>query len=364
MRNASFHGDEERGRNVDEATLVTSSRRPMNSISSIAVAHLGPQQLRRCCGYQSATRLLDDEGARSVSALCFDTQRKRHNVAMTEFGPNNPATKHIQPSLIADEPSIDLGRAQLPAIGAVAPWYGSARMIGAQVGKLLAGTNWVGVPFAGSMSELPHITARTIVVNDLHKGVITLARIIADEELGPKLYRRLRRHAFHPDDLANSQVFCRAMEKFTERRDTADTETILLWAESMFVSSWMARSGAAGTRSEFDAKLALRWTASGGDSAVRYQNAIRSINAWRRSLRRATFSTLDVFDFLNKCIDKPKHAIYSDQPFPGGPGDKYKHRFTPEQTEQLSRRLRGFQHARVVCRFYDHPTVPETLFRD
>lgn len=268
-----------------------------------------------------------------------------------------PQHKQVQVSLLDDEPGIDLAEERLPAIGAIAPWFGSARLLAPTVGRLLKGASWVGIPFAGSMAEVPYIRARTIVVNDLHKGVITLARVVADETLGPKLYRRLRRHALHPDDLAESQSICRDIEKLSDSYNVLNEEAILRWAEHMFVASWLARSGSAGTKTEFDAKLALRWAAGGGDSAVRFQNAIKSINAWRRSLRRATFSSMDVFVFLEKCKDIPRHAIYCDQPFPGGPGDKYKFHFTLKQTEQLSRELLRFNRARVVSRFYDHPIV-------
>ena len=265
--------------------------------------------------------------------------------------------KQVQPSLLEVESTVDLAKERLPAIGAIAPWFGSARLLGPAVGKLLAGANWVGIPFAGSLAEIPHIRARTIVVNDLHKGVITLARIVSDERLGPKLYRRLRRHALHPDDLSESQGICREMEQRVDGDQPLDEETTLRWAEHMFVASWLARSGSAGTKTEFDAKLALRWSAGGGASAVRFQNAIRSINAWRRSLRLATFSSMDVFEFLAKCKDHQQHAIYCDQPFPGGPGAKYKYHFTKEQTEKLSQELLRFNHTRVVSRFYDHPIV-------
>lgn len=267
--------------------------------------------------------------------------------------------KQVQVSLLEDESGIDLAKERLPAIGAIAPWFGSARLLGPAVGQLLKGANWVGIPFAGSMAEIPYIRARTIVVNDLHKGVITLARVVSDETLGPMLYRRLRRHALHPDDLAESQSICRKMEELADCCDALDEESILRWAEHMFVASWLARSGSAGTKSEFDAKLSLRWAAGGGDSAVRFQNAIRSINAWRRSLRRATFSSIDAFAFLEKCKDLPQHAIYCDQPFPGGPGDKYKYHFTLQQTKRLSEVLLRFLQARVVSRFYDHPIVRE-----
>ena len=252
------------------------------------------------------------------------------------------------------------------AVSAIAPWFGSNRTLGHEVGALLTGAKWVGIPFAGGLSEVPHIAARTIVVNDLHKALITLARVAADERLGPMLYRRLRRHALHPDELQSGQDACRAIETLLDdESDLAHDDAVLTFAENYFVAVWMARSGAAGTDDELSASLSLRWNAAGGDSARRYQNAVHSLNAWRRTLRRATFSTLDVFEFLDKCKDESKHAIYCDQPFPG-PGEKYKHKFTDEQTVKLSERLVKFTATRVVCRFYDHPLIrqcyPESIW--
>jgi hypothetical protein len=260
--------------------------------------------------------------------------------------------------------SVDNFRA---AITALAPWFGSNRMLGPEVGRHLECCEWVGIPFAGGMCEVPHIRARTVVVNDLHQAIITLGRITSDEDLGPKLYRRLRRKLLHPTDLQDAQQRCRQIETFIrETSEQVDDELLLTWAEQYFTAVWMARADAAGTDHELDAGLAIRWNAGGGDSAKRYQNAIRSLNDWRRTLRRATFSTLDVFAFLDKCKDLPKHGVYCDQPFPG-PGDKYKHKFDEKKTARLAKRLTQFDNARIVCRFYDHPFVrelyPESLWQ-
>jgi hypothetical protein len=252
-------------------------------------------------------------------------------------------------------------------ITALAPWFGSNRLLGPEVGRHLQRCEWVGIPFAGGMCEVPHIPARTVVINDLHNAIIALARVTADDALGPKLYRRLRRRLLHPTELDDAQDHCRLIDASIE--DTGEQvsdELMLLWAERYFTAVWMARAGAAGTDRELDASLALRWNAAGGDSAKRYQNAIRSLNDWRRTLRRATFSTLDVFAFLEKCKDAPKHGIYCDQPFPG-PGDKYKHKFDDAKTSLLANRLAQFENARVACRFYDHPLVrklyPDSLWQ-
>jgi len=166
--------------------------------------------------------------------------------------------------------SVDDFRA---AITALAPWFGSNRMLGPEVGRQLQGCEWVGIPFAGGMCEVPHIKARTIVVNDVHKAIITLARVTADDALGPTLYRKLRRKLLHPTELQDAQQRCRLIEAFIrETREQVDDELLLTWAEQYFTAVWMARAGAAGTDRELDAGLAIRWTPGGGDSA---QSVIR-----------------------------------------------------------------------------------------
>jgi hypothetical protein len=137
------------------------------------------------------------------------------------------------------------------SISALAPWFGSNRTLGPEVGKLLSGASWVGIPFAGGLSEVPHIAARTIVVNDLHKTLITLARVVADERLGPVLYRKLRRHALHPDELKQSQEACRTVDALLDRNVSfTDDDALLDLAESYFIAVWMARNGVAGTDDE------------------------------------------------------------------------------------------------------------------
>jgi hypothetical protein len=250
------------------------------------------------------------------------------------------------------------------------PYFGSNRMLAEHVGVELRGCSWVGVIFAGGMSELAHIPARSLVVNDLHRHVINLARVAQHPELGPKLYRLLRREAFHPDTLKEAQARCLAIDSIQPKpgaasslfgevaADVSDAPS-LGWARNYFVSQWMGRSGKAGTDGEFKGKLPVRWNANGGDSAVRYQSAVASLVAWRRILRRCNFTTLDCFEFLDTCKDEDGHGIYADPPFPG-PGDAYCHNFTEKQQRQLADRLAAFTSARVVIRYYhDHPLIRE-----
>jgi DNA adenine methylase len=241
---------------------------------------------------------------------------------------------------------------------AVAPWFGSNRMLAARVGEIMGSLKWIGVPFAGGMSELFHLRARTVVANDLHRHIINLARVIADPQLGPALYRRLRRMVLHPDELSDAQFRC----EIKEGMETRGFEPDLEWATDYFVCAWMSRSHSAGSSDEFSSGMSLRWNANGGDSATRYFNAARSIPAWRRALSHCSFTCIDAIDFIGKCRDEPGNGIYCDPPFPG-PGDRYKHRVDENFQRRLCDVVGRFSQCRVVMRFYDHALIRE-IYRE
>lgn len=240
-------------------------------------------------------------------------------------------------------------------VKALAPWFGSNRLLAENVGRALDNCSWVGVPFAGGMSELAHIKARTMAVNDLHSHVVNLAAVVADPKLKDELVERLEGKPFHPKELHWAQCKC-------ETRWAAGTcdpdEPILEWAVDYFVCAWMSRNGTAGTDGEFRAGLSMRWEAGGGDSAVRFRNAAQSLTDWHAVMRRCTFTALDVFAFLAKCLDKAGHGLYLDPPFPG-PGDGYKHKFTEREHRDLAEWLACPKQCRLVCRFYDVPLIRE-----
>lgn len=240
-------------------------------------------------------------------------------------------------------------------IKAIAPWFGSNRLLAANVGKALAGCNWVGVPFAGGMCELLHIKASTIVVGDLHRHVMNLASVIAS---GAPLAEDLAVMPFHPDVLKAAQLHCLEMERGGWDFSNIATETSQRWALNYFIACWMNRSALAGTDKEFSGNLPVRWSASGGDSNTRYRSAVASLDAWREVMRRCNFVTLDVFDFLKRVKDADRHGLYLDPPFPDA-GDAYKHKFTELQQRLLAVALATYRKTRVVCRFYDHPLIRE-----
>lgn len=254
-------------------------------------------------------------------------------------------------------------------VTAIAPWFGSNRNLAHEVGRHLAGCKWVGVPFAGGMSELLHITARTMLVSDMHAHVLNLAAVVADADLNARLRARLNDLPVHPDVLTIAQRRCREREKATalDRIGGASEPppADLDWAANYFVCAWMSRNGNAGTANEFSATQSIRWTATGGDSAIRFRNATESLAGWSDTMRRCTFTRLDVFQFLINVKDHAGHGLYLDPPFPDV-GDDYKFRFGEAQQVQLARSLGTFKNCKVVCRFYDHPLVqrlyPEELW--
>jgi hypothetical protein len=253
---------------------------------------------------------------------------------------------------------------------ALAPWFGGNRILAHQAGRQLGRCKWVGVPFAGGMSEIPHIQARCLAINDLHRHVINLARVIQDPKLGPVFRRRVAHLVCHPDVLDAAQERCRLREAaqatglFAAAPDPALFDR-LDWAVDYFVCAWMSRSNVVGSRYEFAGGLPVRWNTNGGDSATRYRSAVRSIVAWRREFTRdgVNFTTLDAFEFLESCKDEDGHGIYSDAPWPrtaeAEKGDRYTNVFPEAKQRQLAKRLGAFRRARVVVRYGDHPLIRE-----
>src|SRR5439155_8521278 len=129
----------------------------------------------------------------------------------------------------------------------------------------------------GGCSAVIYMTARSIVCNDAHEHLINMARVLTHRELGPKLYRRLRRIAFHPRELAEAQTLCKNIERpsdlFFDDVRRGDSEPWLAWAEWYFCCVWMAPGGRCGTESEFNQKMSFRWNANGGDSNTRFRSA-------------------------------------------------------------------------------------------
>lgn len=259
---------------------------------------------------------------------------------------------------------------EAPPITALAPWFGSNRTLAENVGRALAGCRWVGVGFAGGMSELLHIGARVVVVNDLHAHVLNLAGVVADDLFRKELIERIERVPYHPDALAAAQARCREREESAGESWFGWSDGTALpdvaWALDYFVCAWMSRNGCAGTKDEFEATYSMRWDAGGGGSATRFRNAAAGLDAWGRVMRRCEFVRSDVLKFLGQVKDRAEHGVYCDPPFPDV-GDGYKYAFSTDDQRKLAAKLAAFKRCAVVVRFYDHPLIrelyPEPLWR-
>lgn len=237
-------------------------------------------------------------------------------------------------------------------VTALAPWFGGKRTLAARIIEELGPHRIYWEPFCGSMAVLMAKSACVMeTVNDLHGDLINLARVIQDETLGPKLYRRLRR------TLMCEQLHREAAERHRERGYMVDRPADLDAAYDYFLCAWLGRNGVAGT-SSYNQGFCVRYTAKGGHSATRWDSVVNSIPAWRRRLRNVTIMCRDGFELLPKIADDPGTAIYCDPPYLVK-GAKYVHDFDSQDHERLADALSRFRRTRVVVSYYDHPRLDE-----
>lgn len=237
------------------------------------------------------------------------------------------------------------------------PWAGANTMNAPRVGELLEGCRYAVVLFAGGMCEVPWITARQIVVNDLHRDAINLGRCVADPAARRALLNWLRWLAVSDE---NRDWACDLIETGEEWGFSTPHER----AVAYFVSQWMGRSAQSGTPRELSGSVPIRTNANGGGTARRFWSAVRSLAAWGETLRRCDFSTLD----WRQCLDQygqdiAGHGLYADPPSWPGAKVAYTHSFTPADHEELAIRLSNYSRARVVVRYGDHPTIRELYAR-
>ncbi len=240
-----------------------------------------------------------------------------------------------------------------PKITALAPWFGSARTNAKIIGEEIGKQALVSIPFCGGCSEVVHIDARQILLNDLHRHIITLAMTITDAEEFDGMLKVLDDVLVHPDCLAGARRTLEMVECYKE-----PPEPDRFWAAAYFTNVWLSRSNA-GTDSELRQPLASRRTTSGGSSVRRWRSAVEGIGAWREVLRdRCEFTCQEWVVFMVKTRDQPGHAVYADPPWQDA-GEEYVHKFTEQDHRDLATRLREFRNCRVVVRHSDHPLYRE-----
>jgi len=238
-----------------------------------------------------------------------------------------------------------------PKIGAIVPWAGAKRTLAPLIVQELGPHRCYHEPFCGSMAVLlakPPVHME--VVNDLHGDLVNFARVLQDDRQGPGLYRKLKRTLFAEEVFEASADWIRTAEAITIA-DEPDAER----AYHFFVVSWCGRNGISGTP-DYNRNFCARFTYGGGSPAVRYANAIASIPAWRRRLRRVAVYRMDAFDHLARIADEAGTVIYADPPY-FEKGFRYVHDFDEADHARLAEALARFHKARVVLSYYEDPRL-------
>lgn len=231
------------------------------------------------------------------------------------------------------------------------PWFGADTMVCEQYAALLADCRHITVPFCGGLSVVSHLseTAGEIVCNDKHHHAINLYAVLSNSIARSQFLLALEHMPFSQRLLEQAQDICKRLEP----REWPDVDL----AVQYFVTCWMGRSGKAGTKSEFNGGLAMRWDAGGGSSPLRFQTAVRSIKeVWGPICERCSFVCMDWPDVLAKVKDDPKCGVYVDPPWIAA-GRDYKHTFTDEEHQDLMMDLGGYHSTKVVIRYGDDPLI-------
>lgn len=234
-------------------------------------------------------------------------------------------------------------------LNALAPWFGGKRNLAPWIVETLGPHRVYWEPFCGSMSVLlakPPCVMET--ANDLHGDLVNLARVIQHPQMGPALYRKLRRVLFTEEQFHEARaVLVRSDASF----EVGDIDRAFRY----FLVSWCGRNGVAGTRVG-NSGFSVRYTANGGHAAKRWRSAVDSIPSWRRRLQNVTILRRDGLELLDRIDDAPGTAIYCDPPYLVK-GSKYLHDFNSSDHARLATALARFRRARVVVSYYEHPEL-------
>ncbi len=233
-------------------------------------------------------------------------------------------------------------------IKALAPWFGSKRMLAPKIIEQLGDHSSFWDPFCGSMAVLLGKRRSTMeTVNDLHGDLINLARVIQDKRSCMKLYRRLRRV------LCCEELMRQARDEVQEKRFKPGVKRAYWY----FIQSWLGRNGTAGGKGCHQ-HYCRRFTPRGGSPGMRLVSVVQSIPQWRRRLGGVQILRMDAFEMIERIEDNDRAAIYIDPPY-FQQGGRYEHSFEPADHHRLAELLNRFERARVVLSYYEHPKLAE-----
>jgi DNA adenine methylase len=257
----------------------------------------------------------------------------------------------------ADPPEPE--RAAGMKIGAMAPWFGSKRTLALEIVRELGSHCSYWEPCCGSMAILLAKAACGMeVVNDLHRDLINLARVVASER-AVELFEMAARTLMASDLFVEAKNACyeSECEPAPSINEVTDAHVKRAWA--FLVMSWQGRNGSSGTIAS-NITVARRFTHNGGSGGLRWRSAVDSIPFWHARLRSVQILNMDAFELLERVGDQCGSAIYLDPPYLKK-GSKYLHDFTSDDHEHLASLLKRFKEARVVVSYYDDERL-DTLY--
>ena len=156
-------------------------------------------------------------------------------------------------------------------ITALAGWFGGKRTLAAQIVAEFGAHKAYWEPFCGSMAILFNKPiCRLETVNDLHRDVTHLARVVRDKTLGRELYERARLMCCSDEELATADTMIRGVD--------CNGELSVDRALAFLIVCWMGRSGECGlSPTDRGRSLCIRWGNTGGAPGTRWSAAVRSI---------------------------------------------------------------------------------------
>jgi len=234
-------------------------------------------------------------------------------------------------------------------IKALTSWFGGKRILAKTVVKYLGEHQAYFEPFAGSLSVLfSKPVCRMETVNDFHKDIINLARVVQDPKKCGELDWRLRR------TLCSEYEFGNSLEYLNTNPEPFPFD--LERAYHYFVVSWLGMNGFGGL--EDFPSFSKRFTSTGGDPATRFRNAVDCLPEWFERLKNVTICNMDGLEICERIEDSPQTVCYCDPPYIQKTG-VYKHDFTPDDHRRLARALNRFEATRVVLSYYKNEFVDE-----
>lgn len=240
-------------------------------------------------------------------------------------------------------------------IGALAPWFGSKRTLAPEIVRELGPHCSYWEPCCGSLAVLlAKKPCGMEVVNDLHRDLVNLARVIASDH-AVAFYEMASRRLMCTDLFTEAKEECYQIECEPAESVAAVAGDHVRRALAFLVMSWQGRNGSSGTVAS-NVTVARRFTHNGGSGGMRWRSAVESIPAWHERLRAVQILNMDAFEMLERVGDQEGSAIYVDPPYIKK-GSKYVHDFDSTDHARLAALLDRFTKARVVVSYYEHPQL-------